>query len=429
MSRVLFTVLVLLVWGGFLFAQSYPTEVSIGPAPLHLYKGSHSQKNVESSRLTLTPGNAWSIEQANGFITAFDLATPDILPNVFPDPTPGFDNAGDFGLGDQSYFYLLDVDNNFMEVDTSTGATTLLGTPAPITPGHSWTGMATDPTDGTIYAVSCDITTTDLYTLDPATGTATLVGPVGSPCIIGIAVDGNGDLWGYDIVNDNFLFIDKTTGTSTPIGPIGFDANFGQGMTWDPVTDQLFMVAFNNTAFQPELRVVDRNTGNTTFLGVLGATDPGGLTQLAFLAIPGAQLGDDLDPNPPENVVAYSDYTTPTEMLLTWTDPTTLVDGTPITPSDFTIEIERDGVPIASVPGGTQTYTDMGLTDGTYYTYSLYAKLVANDSTSVAVSASWYAGGSPVPSPPTNLMAVGDTTTATLTWTDPTTQDDGTPLD
>ena len=37
----------------------------------------------------------------------------------------------------------------------------------------------------------------------------------------------------------------------------------------------------------------------------------------------GAAGADTLDPNPPENVAAYSDYTTPTSMLLTWNDQTT----------------------------------------------------------------------------------------------------------
>ncbi|RMH79675.1 MAG: exo-alpha-sialidase, partial [Calditrichaeota bacterium] len=141
-------------------------------------------------------------------------------------------------------------------------------------------------------------------------------------------------------------------------------------------------------------------------------------------------LADPDDPNPPTGVSAYSDFTTPTEMLLTWTDPTTLVDGTPIAPSDFTIEIERDGAPLASVPGGTGTYTDMGLTDGQLYNYSLYTKLIVNDSTSTPVQVAWHAGGSPTPAAPSNLVCTPqDTTGAVLTWTDPTTQDDGTPLD
>ena len=71
--------------------------------------------------------------------------------------------------------------------------------------------------------------------------------------------------------------------------------------------------------------------------------------------------GDADDPEHPSNIVAYSDYTTPTTLALTWDDPTTLYIGTPISPSDFTIEIERDSVWIASLPGGTEQYNDIGL--------------------------------------------------------------------
>jgi hypothetical protein len=144
-----------------------------------------------------------------------------------------------------------------------------------------------------LYASSTNVGTSSLFTVDVATGLATLIGPItGSQANIAIAIDGNGDLWGYDIVTDDFWAIDKNTGAGTVIGSIGFDANFGQGMGWDPATDQIYLAAFNNTTFQPELRVADRGTGNTTLIGVLGATEPGGLCQLPWLGIPIAAGGD-----------------------------------------------------------------------------------------------------------------------------------------
>jgi len=139
--------------------------------------------------------------------------------------------------------------------------------------------------------------------------------------------------------------------------------------------------------------------------------------------------GDADDPEQPSSVVAYSDYTTPTAMALTWTDPTALNNGTPISPAEFTIEIERDSIWITSIPGGSEQYNDTGLNDGQYYQYTLKTKLVANDSTSMPTIAFWHAGGSPIPAAPSNLTATGTLTQADLSWTDPTTQEDGTPLD
>ncbi|NUQ42537.1 MAG: S8 family serine peptidase, partial [Calditrichaceae bacterium] len=137
-------------------------------------------------------------------------------------------------------------------------------------------------------------------------------------------------------------------------------------------------------------------------------------------------LADPNDPNDPENVTAYSDYTTPSSVLLNWTDPTTYVNGDPLT--NFSIEIFRDGALAASVASGLETYTDLGLNDGQFYQYTVFAK-DNNDSLSGGVDVSAYAGGSPVPAPPTGLAATTTTSDATLTWTDPTTQSDGTPLD
>ncbi|MCB0316136.1 MAG: hypothetical protein KDH84_23275, partial [Calditrichaeota bacterium] len=106
-------------------------------------------------------------------------------------------------------------------------------------------------------------------------------------------------------------------------------------------------------------------------------------------------------------------------------DPTTYVNGDPLT--NFTIEIYRDGANVASVASGTETYSDGGLTDGQMYQYTVYAK-DSNDSLSSGVDVSAYAGGSPVPAAPENLSGSATTTEAQLSWSDPSTQSDGTPL-
>lgn len=262
----------------------YAPSMGVAPADGHgIVAPSYPPFNT-----ALSFGSAWSLEQANGFVTYFDLIIPQVLNNLAADPTNAdFDNAGDFAAGDQSFFYNLGSAGELVAVDTTTGAGTVLGTILP--PGaETWAGMATDPTDGTIYAVSLALNVSStLNIIDPVNLTRTAVGPTGAPGIISLAIDGNGDMWGHDLVTDNFLSIDKATGASTVVGPLGFDANYGQGMTWDPETDQLFMAAFNNVTFVPELRIVDRSTGGSTLVGVLGQAVPGGLCQLGFLAIPG----------------------------------------------------------------------------------------------------------------------------------------------
>ena len=232
-----------------------------------------------------TPAYSWN-SQAGMYYTVFDLGAPEVLPNVAPFPSGGFIGAGEYVDG---LVYMVDTLNTMWEVDPATGA--ILDTFTATAPpgGETYSGMALDPTSGTVYAGSTNITNSTLFTMDVTTGTATVVGSITNcPGLIALAIDGNGDLWGYDIVTDVFLSINKTTGAGTVIGPIGFDANFGQGMGYDPVSDTVYMAAFNGGAFQAELRSVDTATGNTTLVGVLGSTDPGGLNQLSWL---GLELG------------------------------------------------------------------------------------------------------------------------------------------
>jgi hypothetical protein len=141
--------------------------------------------------------------------------------------------------------------------------------------------MTFDPATGNVYATSCNITTSSLFTIDVTTATATRIGAItNSPCSIGIGANDSGNLYTYDLVNDSLLSINKSTGAGTIIGSIGFDANYGQGMDFDSVTGTMYMAAFNNGTFLAELRAVDLATGNTTLLGVLGT--PG--TQLGYVA-------------------------------------------------------------------------------------------------------------------------------------------------
>jgi subtilisin family serine protease len=254
---------------------------SIGMAPRN---GVRTASPSSVPILTGGDGSSFSTEAQNGVFVSFDLNVPQVLNTVAP--APQFIWLGDFGPGDNSFVYALNDLNQFMQIDTTTGVQTNLGTVTPWA-GESFTGMATDPTNGTMYLSSTDISASSLYLLDPINVTATRIGSIGSPGVIAIAVDDQGDMYGHDIVNDVLLSIDKTTATGTMIGSLGFDANYAQGMAFDPVSGELLLAAFNSATFEAQLRVADRTTGATVLLGVLGSTTPGGTVQLGWLGIPG----------------------------------------------------------------------------------------------------------------------------------------------
>jgi len=168
--------------------------------------------------------------------------------------------------------------------------------------------------------------------------------------------------------------------------------------------------------------------GTDSIPALQGITVSGGRLNVHKSVLLVRSYGDSADPNPPLNVSAYSDYSTPTSMLLRWTNPTTLLGGGAIGP--FVTRIRRDTTQVAEVPGPDSTYVDTGLTDGTLYRYTFQARLVADDSLSPTVESAWIAGGSRILASPSNLTVNGTSATGyTIRWVNPSRQIDGTPLD
>ncbi|MFQ5583917.1 MAG: S8 family serine peptidase, partial [Calditrichia bacterium] len=139
-------------------------------------------------------------------------------------------------------------------------------------------------------------------------------------------------------------------------------------------------------------------------------------------------LIDSLDPEPPGNFTAYSDYSSPTSIILSWDDPSRFLDGDTLLISDFRIMIERDGVLFDSVNGGVEQFPDSGLINGQYYNYSIFTKIIATDSSSEKADTAWTAGGALQPGAPLNFTATQSGTDLTMRWENPSTNIDGTPL-
>jgi len=180
----------------------------------------------------------------NDFVS-FCTGTPGIITNIGVYST---DNdliwASDFMPNDLNSLYALNDQNKFLVIDVTNVNITVLGTSVP-SPGLDWTGMAIDP-DGTIYANATDIARSELYTINPSDGTATLIGEIdNSPGSIAIAINANGKLYGIDIINNSLISINKQTGAGTIIGSLGFNANFGQGADFDYESGILYLAAYN----------------------------------------------------------------------------------------------------------------------------------------------------------------------------------------
>ncbi|MFO8100371.1 MAG: choice-of-anchor D domain-containing protein [Salinibacter sp.] len=233
-------------------------------------------------------------EDETNFVS-FEGSNPEELDAVGSYPGSGFSNAGDFPRNDDSFVYELDNEGNLRTFDVESGDVEDLGDVG-LT---DVTGMSTDPTSGEIYVN----TGTTLHTLDPDALETEEIGSFGVDLMIDIAVDDEGTMYGYSVSTNAFYEIDKETGEATEVGDIGFDANFGQGLTWDAENGVMIMAAFNNTSFQGELRTVNRETGDTELVGVIGEDTPGGTNQLGWVATPIQSTGEWLAADPTEGTI------------------------------------------------------------------------------------------------------------------------------
>ncbi|MBI3193913.1 MAG: choice-of-anchor B family protein, partial [Ignavibacteriae bacterium] len=129
-------------------------------------------------------------------------------------------------------------------------------------------------------------------------------------------------------------------------------------------------------------------------------------------------------PKTPSLFIAYSDYLTPTSVQLSWNDPTETNAGTPLT--NFELHLYRNSTLIAVIDSGIENYTDNSRTLHQYYTYTLRA-VTATDSSTGAIAGA-YAGGHANPTTPSAFSATEATGGVLLSWKNPSTQEDGTPL-
>jgi hypothetical protein len=152
-------------------------------------------------------GSLFQVNPANGTLTSIGSPTG-VDYDDFGSTTSGL-YAVSFGATQDLY-----------SIDPTTGAATLIG---PTGLGYgSWRGLSTN--SSTLYFADGP----DLYTLNTNTGAATLVGPFGSSAEMGVLLTEGGILYGGDDTNNTVDTIDAGTGAAT-VGPApssSFDGAF-----------------------------------------------------------------------------------------------------------------------------------------------------------------------------------------------------------
>lgn len=197
--------------------------------------------------------------------------------------TADFEACGDIDPTDLNKAYVLTLQNgDFFELNLTSGVYNSLGVISPPT-GEQWTGLEFDPATNLLYGISSNFVNASTVSLiDKETLSISPIGQTGTDGAIALATDGNGNFYSYDVVSDSFYSIDITTGAATFLSSLGFDANFGQDLEWDAVSESLYMTAFNASNFNAELRLVNTTTGAVQFIANINT---GSDTQIPWAAI------------------------------------------------------------------------------------------------------------------------------------------------
>ncbi len=186
-------------------------------------------------------------------------------------PTLNNFGAADFGANDILYG-INSGTNEFYEIDTIDGTTTLIGSIVPPV-NHLWTGMAYDEGSGLMYGYSSygiAAGECSLHIIDVSDGSYTLVGTQTTATAIGcIAIDGNGQMYGMNLqASAKMYLIDKTNNTLTLLGNTGQGAaGMGHGMDFSNTDQTMYLTTYNSMTFENTLRIVDLTNGNTTQVG------------------------------------------------------------------------------------------------------------------------------------------------------------------
>ncbi len=205
---------------------------------------------------------AWNAYRSTTSIPegAIKLEIPDGDINLLLAESKFFMSGGDF-VGPTLYMvsYPEDGSSNLYTIDTATGLYTLVGKT-----NSELQGFTYDVSNGIAYGNSL----TDLYSIDLTTGNSTLIGPINNNSIIGIACDADGNLYGIDINDNNLYSINKLTGAGTIIGNLEMDIIYAQDIGFNRETGKLYGTLYTNTG---GLYEIDVNTGTATLLNYVSA--------------------------------------------------------------------------------------------------------------------------------------------------------------
>jgi|GEM_PF-5050215 len=288
-----------------------------GPASYEICDGEEVELGVEVSGGGGFPNAVATLGNADAF-SAFNLGDAATAPATAP-------LNGQFLSGlDYVDGVLYGIDGGTAElliIDPVTGAQTIVGSLGIDPAAVILADFAYNEADATLYLIGLNldaagfVTGTNLYSVDAASGAATIIGTTAGRFGVTLAINAAGDAYALDFVDDNLYSIDLATGAFTFVGAIGLDVRgFTQGSDFDPQTG-LLIVGLINAANGTDYLLVDVTTGSVTDLGLttndlvfaLGlSANP---TDFTYNWTPATGLSCTTCPNPVASPTATTTYT------------------------------------------------------------------------------------------------------------------------
>jgi Ca2+-binding RTX toxin-like protein len=235
-------------------------------------------------------------------LVAFNRNDPsyvNVIGNNGIDPELYYGTGLDFDPSGNLYMTIQSNSNFFYSVDTATGAATLIGGSG-LETGYRISDLSWDPVGNRMLATvdyrlnpPGPVPKPRLAEIDLTTGAVTFLATldIDDNQSVALSVDSEGNYYVLGLFTQRWYKIDRNTFGVTPLAVLPFyPNNWQQGSTVDwSRNDVLYYAAFSeidDTTYTNTFYTVDKATGNLTTVSIMGLNvNPNGSTQYADIAV------------------------------------------------------------------------------------------------------------------------------------------------
>ena len=301
--------------------------------------------------------------------------------------SPDFLNCAEYVDG--IYYATSASIGELFQIDPTSGAISLMKS------GFHSCAIAYNVMNETMYGLSTDINA-NAYSIDLTDGSETLIGTFSYQRIfICMTIDNNGRCFAVDILRDCVCELDLNNCYVKSHQLVGFDLNYGQDITCDRETNDIFWFTFNSDIYKTQFYKVDFDKHDYSLINNLSG-------QLTCFASKTEYYPN--RPSAPDNFIATPNSGLDLTCDLTWTNPFTSVNGESLPKIDEIILKRNDSVIYSidnATPGESMIFHDE-VTEGGDYDY--YVNAVYNGISGQPAHVSAHIGHSVIDVNPTSIV-------------------------